>query len=188
MEPDETKIEKLSFARAPPKPPSTLGNASGVHGTCTTEEEKVIEVRYSALSHVTSFCCFIYGPPLDVLRKPSEAYSANTGSKRGGMQSERKSRWWLAVAEMNILFYQYFGDLRPRYCCALIDCTATPVGELGVVLSFNDRRKWYLEFKQVHEVNRFIFSVTESRKASEGNSMYYKSAKLFRKLNSIIGL
>jgi hypothetical protein len=145
-----------------------------------TEDERVVDIRYNALSVITSFCSFAYGPPLEFLRKPGEMFnllSNSAAAKRGVIAPERKTRWWICVVEMNILFYQYFGDVRPRYSASVVDCTATVTGDLTVQLLYNDRRRWCFDFQSLCDVNLFVFTITESKKAFEGSSIYFRNGK-----------
>lgn len=151
------------------------------------DKPMVCQIRYNALSTVTSFCTTIHGPPLDVLRRPADTYQIaprnNTTGKTGGVP-ERKTKWWLCLIELNLLFYQYFGDTKPRFGVHIADATATIVKETSpitsVTITFADKRKWTLDFEGSNDAKRFVFAVNESKKAMDGNSIFFKRTKPFR--------
>lgn len=140
-------------------------------------EPKKCVIRYTSFSSITSMCLETHGPPLDVLRRPAYAFANNP--KAAGAVQERKSKWWLCVVEGHLLFYQYYGDTRPRFIASIADATAIASREQqnSVVLLFGDRRKWVFDFDDVGQANRFVFTVTETRKAMEGTSYYFKKMK-----------
>jgi hypothetical protein len=146
------------------------------------------QIRYNAVSTVTSFCTTIHGPPLDVLRRPADTYQIasrnNNGNGKGGGIPERKTKWWLCLIELNLLFYQYFGDTKPRFGVHIVDATVTIVKEIAsattVTVLFSDKRKWTLDFEGPNDAKRFVFAVNESKKAIDGNSIFFKRTKHFR--------
>ena len=149
--------------------------------------QMVCKIRYNALSTVTSLCASVHGPPLDVLRKPAETYqiaSRNNNTGKNVALPERKTKWWLCFAELHMLFYQYFGDSKPRFAVNISDATATLLRDVSpatsVMVQFADKRKWSLEFENPNEAKRFVFAVTESKQAMEGTSIFFKKPKTFR--------
>ena len=149
--------------------------------------QMVCKIRYNALSTVTSLCASVHGPPLDVLRKPAEIYqiaSRNNNAGKNAGAPERKTKWWLCFAELHMLFYQYFGDSKPRFTVSIADATTTLLRDMSpltfVLVLFNDKRKWVLEFETPNEAKRFVFAATESRKAADGSSIFFKNPRAFR--------
>lgn len=175
--PEETRNEKISLY---------MPMRAVDREYCQQETRKCV-VRFNAMSTITSFCAFIHGPPLDVLRRPPEGFGNQP--KRATQATlgpqERKTRWWLCLTEMNLLFYQFFGDTRPRFSITIEECTAQHGKDnlFSSVLLFQDRRRWVFDFETQKEVNTFIFAVNESRKAAEGTSIFFKKARSFDKIS-----
>ena len=146
-----------------------------------SQHEKTCVVRYNALSSFTSFGLSAQGPPVDVLRKIPDSFSQNI--RKIAVMPERKTRWWIVIAELNIIFYQVFGDTKPRYSCPLFDCTVFIVKESGtrhhICLSFPDKRKWDFEFDNVGDMKRFYFSIAECRRSADNQSIYFKTGRRF---------
>lgn len=155
----------------------------GESGTAYSTPKMVVTLRYNALSTVTSFCAHMQGPPLDVLRRAAEQYMhTNPGRNKGTVSGERKTKWWVCLVELNILFYQYLGDTRPRFATSIADASAVLAKDSAVhsvYLTFPDRRKWMFDFETVIESKRFVFAVCESKRATEGTSIFFKHTKTF---------
>jgi hypothetical protein len=146
-----------------------------------SQRDRTCVVRYNALSSFTSFGVSAQGPPVDVLRKVPDVFTQNI--RKQAVMPERKTRWWIIVAELNILFYQVFGDTKPRYSCPLFECNASIVKESGTrhhaVLSFPDKRKYDFEFDNVVDMKRFVSSIVECRRGMENQSIYFKHGRKF---------
>lgn len=146
-----------------------------------SQRERTCVVRYNALSSFTSFGLSAQGPPVDVLRKVPDSFAQNI--RKINVMPERKTRWWIIIAELNILFYQVFGDTKPRYSCPLFDCTASIVKESGTrhhaCLTFADKRKWDFEFDNVGDMKRFYIAISECRRGMENQSLYFQVGRRF---------
>lgn len=190
--PQETRVERLNIQ--PPRQnavDTTLyidenGEPQTRPESLEGRSGKVCQIRYNAVSTVTSCCFSIHGPPLDVLRRPAEIYqiaSRNNANKNGGVP-ERKTKWWLCLVELNLLFYQYFGDTKPRFSIHIGEVSVALLNNVApltsVAVLFPDKRKWTLDFDNPNDAKRFVFAVTESKKAMEGNSLFFKRPKQFR--------
>lgn len=148
-----------------------------------TAPRMVAQIRYNAVSTVTSYCAHIQGPPLDVLRRTADHYYHNTRNKNNSA-AERKTKWWICLVELNLLFYQYLGDTKPRYAVYVADANAyVPKDNVNsgssALLLFSDKRKWLLDFETPFEAKRFVYTMNESKKAMEGTSIFFKHQKQF---------
>lgn len=130
---------------------------------------------------MTSYCAHIHGPPLDVLRRTAEHYFHNPRNKNN--VAERKTRWWLCIVELNLLFYQYFGDTKPRFTIYIGDVMCTIPRDVAnsssAMIIFPDKRKWLFDFDAPYETKRFVYTVNESKKAMEGTSIFFKHQKQY---------
>lgn len=141
------------------------------------------QIKYNAVSTVTSYCAHIQGPPLDILRRTADHYYHNTRNKNNSA-AERKTKWWICLVELNLLFYQYLGDTKPRYAVYLADATTqipkdSVNSSSSALISFSDKRKWLLDFETPFEAKRFVYTMNESKKAMEGTSIFFKHQKQF---------
>jgi len=118
----------------------------------------------------------VLAPPLDILKKTVIATENFIGKKDAPAVERRASRYWFVLIELNVLFYQNYGDARPRYMTNIYDAVAVLQSDKSSVrLNFPDKRSWLFEFSTTHLAKRFEFSVFESRKHKEnGSSVYIK--------------
>jgi hypothetical protein len=149
---------------------------------------QVAQIRYTALNSVTSYCTHIHGPPLDILRRTADHYFHNPRNKNnnatvGGAGPERKTKWWVCVVELNLLFYQYLGDTKPRFSVYIAETSVfiprDSVNSSSAMVAFPDKRKWLLDFETPYETKRFVSTVNESKKAMDGTSIYFKHQKQY---------
>jgi hypothetical protein len=199
--PQETRVEKLAFqchsnsypsssATDPEIPTASPGlgdsqqlppSQSLADSAASPPQRQVAQIRYTALSSVTSYCAHIHGPPLDILRRTAEHYFHNPRNKNNA--AERKTKWWLCVVELNLLFYQYLGDTKPRFSVYIADTiTYVPrdsVNNSSAIIVFPDKRKWLLDFETPYETKRFVSTISESKKAMDGTSIYFKHQKQY---------
>ena len=163
--PQETKNDKVAFQ---------------VSVDVTVKENLCFMIQYKSFRLITTLCIETAGPPLDVLRRPAQLFNATHGHKGGGNANvnnqERRTKWWVCIVEGRIIFYQYFGDTVPRYVASLSDATASPPKQQSnlTVLTLGDGRKWLFDFEERKQVNRFVFCVNETKRACDGNSIYFK--------------
>lgn len=150
------------------------------------KENSYFNILYKSFSLITTLCIETAGPPLDVLRRPAQLYNTNKSGNNTVNNQERRTKWWMCIVDSNILFYQYFGDTVPRYVTSLTDATASlPKQQSNLtVLSLADGRKWLFDFEERKQVNRFVFCVNETKRACDGNSIYFKSPPEFHDINS----
>ena len=146
-----------------------------------SQRDRTCVVLYNALNSFTSFGLSAQGPPVDVLRKAPEMFSTNV--RKVAAMPERKTRWWLVLAELNLIFYQVFGDSKPRHTCHLFDAIAFVVKESGArhhaSVVFADKRKWDFEFDNAVDMKRFVHCITECRRGMDNQSLYFKPGRRF---------
>jgi hypothetical protein len=133
------------------------------------------------LNVVGSMCCVVYGPRLDLLRRKGD-YFKKFGNVIEEGKEKRGWKWWLVLAEGKLYFYQYFGDMNPRYISDLTGAVAyqaepTRGGPSDcVVLRHLDGRLWRMGFVSSHEMHKFLHAVKESTVVLRGEpSMYLRS-------------
>jgi len=146
-----------------------------------SQRDRTCVVLYNALSSFTSFGLSAQGPPVDVLRKPPEMFSTNV--RKVAAMPERKTRWWVVLAELNLIFYQVFGDTKPRHSCHLFEASVFIVKESGgrhqASVTFPDKRKWDFEFDNAVDMKRFVHCINECRRGMDNQSLYFKSGRRF---------
>lgn len=122
-------------------------------------------------------------PPLDILRRPVESYMVSSHAAITGVAKakERTSRWWICIAELKLIFYQCVGDSKQRYVSNIRDTTAAVSKDalMTVIINFGDRKKWLITFTTIGEAKRFAFIVNESKRALDGNSLFFKQGVSF---------
>jgi hypothetical protein len=141
---------------------------------------KVFKFRYTPIHPVLSMVATTTAPPLDILRRPVESYmiSSHSAMNATSKAKERTSRWFICLAELKLVFYQFMGDSKQRYAVNIRDTTvAVSKEELKtVIVNFGDRKKWLINFSNPGEAKKFAFTVNESKKALDGSSIYFKSS------------
>ena len=120
----------------------------------------------------------VTAPPLDILRRPVESYmiSSHNPMNITSKAKERTSRWWICLAELKIIFYQFMGDSKQRYSANIRDTTVAVSKEetKSVIVNFGDRKKWLINFGTTVEAKKFAFTVVESKRALDGPTTYFK--------------
>lgn len=127
----------------------------------------------------------VLAPPLDILKRPIESYVVSSGAAGTGPKAkERTTRWWICLAELKIIFYQFMGDSKQRYVCMIDDANiaVSKENKCVVLVNFGDRKKWSITFQSPAESHRFAFNVAECRRAAEGSSMFFSG---FVKFNGL---
>eukprot|EP01041_Mallomonas_annulata_P005132 gene5132-10259_t len=142
----------------------SYSNDNCIYDSCT--------LRLMPLNPVTNPCMQISGPPLDIMRRVTDVFVAG---KRVSNTGERRSQWWICIAETKLYFYQFFGDAIPRHSVSLREATATipPGTQCMLHLQLADKRKWQLDFSSHHETLQLAFAVIESRKILDHSSVYF---------------
>eukprot|EP01033_Poteriospumella_lacustris_P001989 gene1989-1448_t len=106
------------------------------------------------------------------------ASSADIAASQTG--NYRASQYWMALYNLRLLFYQFHGDIEPRYALDLSDVHVILSKDRGrtysmVSLQFSDGRLWHLEFNDRKSAVFFDIAVHESKKAlRDNNSMYMR--------------
>ena len=125
----------------------------------------------------------VTAPPLDILRRPVESYiiSSHGALSSAAKAKERTSRWWICLAELKLIFYQFAGDSKQRYVANIRDTTVAVSKEQPktVIVNFGDRKKWLINFWTPTEAKKFSFTVNESRRVIDCNSIYFRNAVHF---------
>lgn len=133
-------------------------------------------VNYFPQNNTSCMCRMIQGPPLDILRRPADT-SKKIGkitipgnSTNNQPSNYRNSRYWLCLYKLKLMFFQYYGDIAPRFIADLSDVIAKVERDKGrttslVNLIHPDSRVWLLEFQTKQDACKFEFAVNESRKA-----------------------
>lgn len=90
----------------------------------------------------------------------------------------RASQYWMALYNLRLLFYQFHGDIEPRYSLDVSDVHVILSKDRGrtysmVSLQFNDGRLWHLEFNDRKSAVFFDIAVHESKKALRDNNSIY---------------
>lgn len=108
----------------------------------------------------------------------SSAAAAVAASQSSG--NYRASQYWMALYNLKLLFYQFHGDIEPRFSVELHDVHVILSKEVGrtycmVSLQFSDGRIWHLEFNDRKSAVLFDIAIHESKKAyRENNSIYMR--------------
>ena len=175
--PQETRNERMVFTT---KRESKTSKQDPMHRL--SQRDRTCVIRYNALSSFTSFGVSAQGPPVDVLRKAPESFMTQS-LRKVTVMPERKTRWWLVLAELNLVFYQVFGDTKPRYSVPIFDCSVAIVKDSGsrhhACITLPDKRKWDFEFDDMLDMKRFVFAIVECRKGMDNQSIYFKPGRKF---------
>jgi hypothetical protein len=143
------------------------------------------KILYVPQNPVLYFSMWASGPPLDMLRRSAPVTTTNKKDAKA-MQSNgtyRNSRYWLVSTHNVLWFYQYYGDIAPRFGVQIHDAQATIVKEKRrstrfVNLYLPDGRTWLLDFTSKAEALRFEAAINENRKVhTEGKSIYIKASE-----------
>ena len=139
---------------------------------------------------VGCFCGMVTAPPLDLLRRPPEEFAATKSkieksSKKEGSHNARTSQWWLCLMNCQLFFYQYFGDMTPRFvsdvsmACAICSKDAGMTHHVAVLHA--DKRNWNIEFSDHMTARKFSFALNESAKAFRKEKTMYVFSKILDK-------
>lgn len=134
--------------------------------------------RYTPIHPVLSMVAAVTAPPLDILRRPVESYmiSSHSATNATTKAKERTTRWWICLAELKLTFFQFSGDSKTRYSANIKDTTVAVSKDQTktAIVNFGDRKKWLISFSTPAEAKRFAFVVSESKRALDGSSIYFK--------------
>lgn len=140
--------------------------------------DRLCSLQFYPQNSVINVVAMVSGPPLDILKRASEAGMKKMKVNTSGV-NYRNSRYWLCLYRLKLIFFQYFGDIAPRLVSDVSEATAVMLHDgkgrstplVNVVHA--DMRVWLLEFDTRKEASKFIFALQESRKAcSEGGSIF----------------
>jgi hypothetical protein len=118
--------------------------------------------------------------------KPSSSSTAAASASAAAVAAAqssgnyRASQYWMVLYNLRLLFYQFHGDMEPRFSLELQDVNIILSKEVGrtycmVSLQFSDGRIWHLEFNDRKSAVLFDTAVLESKKAlRENNSIYMR--------------
>eukprot|EP01033_Poteriospumella_lacustris_P015855 gene15855-11348_t len=144
-------------------------HSSSVTATTTTTTSSSQPDRPQTLTDVLN--------ALNPSKAPLKAAAA-TATAMATMSSPNP--YWMALYNLRLLFYQFHGDIEPRYALDLSDVHVILSKDRGrtysmVSLQFSDGRLWHLEFNDRKSAVFFDIAVHESKKAlRDNNSMYMR--------------
>ncbi|RYY87311.1 hypothetical protein EON63_04210 [archaeon] len=144
-------------------------------------DDMQIRLQYAPQNPVLYFCTWASGPPIDLLRRSVQHLNNKKKQEAiSGGGTYRNSKYWLCTTHNVLWFYQYYGDIAPRFGVQIHEASASMVKEkkhsttlANLVLS--DGRVWLLDFSSKSDAERFEVAVTENRKAHNSKSIYIKS-------------
>lgn len=123
------------------------------------------------MNPVGSVCMTAFGPRLDLLRRKADYYTRYGSTIEEGKE-KRGWKWWLCVSECRMYFYQYYGDMNPRYVSDVRyaqACVPEKSRDDNVVLiKHSDGRVWRLLLGSVLDANRLLFAITEASLVARG--------------------
>lgn len=141
-----------------------------------------ITIKYIPQNLMSSLCYQVQAVPLDALKRNADLSIKKTQNNPN--QLSRTTRWWLCLFNLRVLFYQFYGDSRPRFIgditTATVHCMTEKNLRHNIPIIHADGRKWLVEFYDVGDAVKFEFAVNESQKAYNEvkSSMYIRSDTL----------
>ena len=138
-------------------------------------------VKYIPMSTLGSMCCFALAPPLDVLRKPPDAFVSMI---KGNQTTDRRaSRYWIVLCELVIYFYSAYAEPRPRFIMPISECAvAWDIQDVKenreqttIRLTLADKRQYAFDFDDKLQASIFYFNINECQKyRNDRASLYVK--------------
>jgi hypothetical protein len=141
-----------------------------------------ITIKYIPQNLMSSLCYQAQAVPLDALKRSADLTVKKTGNNSN--QLSRTTRWWLCLFNLKLMFFQFYGDARPRFIgdisSATVHCMTERNLKHNIPIIHADGRKWLVEFYDVGDAIKFEFAVNESQKAyrETKGSMYIRSESL----------
>lgn len=153
------------------------------------------EVYYLPQNPVTSSCQMASGPPLDIMKKATDAVKIrmlNISNLEGA--NIRRRRWWLCLCDLKLYFFEVFGDAKPRLTVDIIDVATASMRDKGMpckVSLTHAYRMWIIEFSSSNVADSFVFGINETKRCLQGGtqevSMYTKFSEVVTGRNRQFG-
>lgn len=171
--------EEPSMAHLSLAPPTTISVLNSIRES-EDPERNMYKIHYLPISSLTSMCCMVYAPPLDVLRRPADTHAVNREQQR------RTSRYWLVLIELRLVFFQFYGDSKARFTSNIKEASVSVTQENKNILKLthSDKRIWHIEFETKIIARQFEFVVQESQKSLQGKSLLIRADRQESKLRT----
>ena len=161
------------------KPGTSSSTRTALNSRPSTSDNVKYLVKYIPMSSLGSLCCYVLAPPLDVLRKPPDAFTSLI--KGNQMSDRRSSRYWIVLCELTIYFFSAYAEAKPRFVMPIGDSTlAWDIQEMkesheqhAIRLTLADKRQYIFDFDDKLEASKFYFNITECQKYQDDRSSLY---------------